>query len=81
MGDGSYVGWKSSNCTGLNIGALTTLANTSVNPASLATEYDTRAHILNRVVTVTAGTPVGYQDASATWDVSSLATAWGAPSP
>jgi hypothetical protein len=30
-------------------------------------------------VTVTAGVPSGFQAAATTWDVSSLATAWGAP--
>jgi hypothetical protein len=82
IGDGSSVGWKSSNVTGLNFAtaSLSPLANTSTVPAGLASEFDTRDHILNRVVTVTAGAPVGFQAATtANWDVSTLATAWGAP--
>ncbi len=80
LGDASYVGWKSVGCSGLNIASLTTAAGTSATIAEQATEYDTRDHILNRVVTVTAGAPAGYQaTAATTWDVTSLATAWGAP--
>jgi pectate lyase len=79
MGDASYVGWKSSGCTGLNIGALTTAEGTSASIASQATEYDTRDHILNRVVTISAGAPSGYEAVPAPWDLSALATAWGAP--
>ena len=79
LGDASYVGWKSFGCSGLNIASLTTATGTSATIAEQATEYDTRDHILNRVVTVTAGVPTGYQATAAAWDVSSLATAWGAP--
>jgi hypothetical protein len=79
LGDSSYVGWKSAGCSGLNLAALTTDPKTSATIAGQATEYDTRDHILNRVVTVTAGAPSGFQAAATTWDVSSLATAWGAP--
>jgi pectate lyase len=79
LGDSSYVGWKSAACTGLNLATLTTDPKTSATIAGQATEYDTRDHILNRVVTVTAGVPSGYQAAATSWDVSSLATAWGAP--
>jgi hypothetical protein len=79
LGDASYVGWKAAGCTGLNLASLTTDPKTSATIASQATEYDTRDHILNRVVTVSAGVPSGYQAAATTWDVSSLATAWGAP--
>jgi len=79
LGDSSYVGWKSAGCTGLNLATLTTDPKSSATIASQATEYDTRDHILNRVVTVTAGVPSGFQAAATTWDVSSLATAWGAP--
>ena len=79
LGDSSYVGWKSAGCSGLNLASLTTDPKTSATIASQATEYDTRDHILNRVVTVTAGVPSGFQAAAASWDVSSLATAWGAP--
>jgi hypothetical protein len=79
LGDASYVGWKSVNCSGLNA-SQTTATGTSATIAEQATEYDTRDHILNRVVTVTAGAPTGYQaTAASAWDVSSLATAWGAP--
>jgi pectate lyase len=79
LGDSSYVGWKSAGCSGLNLAALTTDPKTSATIASQATEYDTRDHILNRVVTVTAGVPSGYTAAATSWDVSSLATAWAAP--
>ncbi|MEO6599682.1 MAG: hypothetical protein ABIQ16_07405, partial [Polyangiaceae bacterium] len=58
---------------------LTTATGTSASIASQAAEYDTRDNILNRVVTVTAGVPAGYQAAATTWNVASLATAWGAP--
>jgi hypothetical protein len=75
----SYVGWKAAGCSGLNLASLTTDPKTSATIAGQATEYDTRDHILNRVVTVTAGVPSGYAAAATTWDVSSLATAWGAP--
>ena len=79
LGDSSYVGWKSAGCTGLNLASLTTATGTSATIASQATEYATRAQILNDVVTVTAGVPTGYQAAATAWDVSALATAWGAP--
>jgi pectin methylesterase-like acyl-CoA thioesterase len=79
LGDSSYVGWKSAGCSGLNLATLTTDPKTSATIASQATEYDTRDHILNRVVTVTAGVPSGFEAAATSWDVSSLATAWGAP--
>jgi pectin methylesterase-like acyl-CoA thioesterase len=79
LGDSSYVGWKSAGCSGLNLASLTTDPKTSATIAGQTTEYDTRDHILNRVVTVTAGVPSGYQAAGTTWDVSALATAWGAP--
>jgi pectin methylesterase-like acyl-CoA thioesterase len=77
--DSSYVGWKSAGCTGLNLATDVTDPKTSATIASQATEYDTRDHILNRVVTVTAGTPSGFQAASTVWDVSGLATTFGAP--
>jgi hypothetical protein len=57
----------------------TTATGTSSVIASQATEYATRGQILNDVVTVTAGVPTGFQPATTTWDVSALATAWGAP--
>jgi pectin methylesterase-like acyl-CoA thioesterase len=79
LGDSSYVGWKSAGCTGLNLATLTTAAMTSATIASQATEYMTRGQILNDVVTVTAGAPTGFQAAATPWDVSALATAWGAP--
>jgi Pectinesterase len=79
LGDSSYVGWKSASCTGLNLATDTTDPATSATIAAQTTEYDTRDHILNRVVTVTAGVPSGFQAAATTWDVSALATAWGAP--
>jgi len=79
IGDSSYVGWKSAGCTGLNLASLTTAAGTSNTIANQSTEYDMRDHILNRVVTITSGTPSGYEAAATAWDVSSLATAWAAP--
>ena len=79
IGDSSFVGWKSAGCTGLNLASLTTDPHTSATINSQATEYDTRDHILNRVVTVTAGAPSGFQDVTTPWIVSSLATAFGAP--
>jgi hypothetical protein len=79
IGDASYVGWKSVGCTGLNLASLTTATGTSATIANQSTEYDTRDHILNRVVTIASGAPSGYEAAATPWDVSSLATAWGAP--
>jgi hypothetical protein len=79
LGDSSFVGWKSAGCTGLNLATAVTAPATSATIASQATEFDTRDHILNRVVTVTAGVPTGFQASASTWDVSGLATAWGAP--
>jgi pectinesterase len=79
LGDSSYVGWKSAGCSGLNLASLITDPKTSATIASQATEYDSRDHILNRVVTVTAGVPNGFQAATTSWDVSALAAAWGAP--
>jgi len=79
LADSSYVGWKSAGCTGLNLASLTTATGTSATIANQASEYDTRDHILNRVVTVTNGAPSGYEAATAAWDVSTLASAWGAP--
>ncbi len=79
LADSSYVGWKSAGVTGLNVAALTTDPKTSPTIASQASEYDTRDHILNRVVTVTAGVPTAFQAAPTTWNVAPLATAWGAP--
>jgi hypothetical protein len=73
------VGWKSAGCTGLNLASLTTATGTSATIANQSTEYDTRDHILNRVVTVTSGSPSGYEAVPTAWDVSSLASAWGAP--
>ncbi|HEY4102998.1 MAG TPA: hypothetical protein VGM44_03870, partial [Polyangiaceae bacterium] len=79
LGDPSYIGWKSAGCTGLNLATDTTDTHTAATIASQDTEYDTRDHILNRVVTVTAGAPAGFQAATTTWDVSALAAAWNAP--
>ncbi len=79
LSDPSFVGWKSAGCSGLNLASAVTATGTSATIASQTTEYDTRDHILNRVVTVTAAVPSGFQAAATTWDVSALATAWGAP--
>jgi hypothetical protein len=78
LGDASYIGWKAAGCTGLNL-PIGTAAGTSANVAQQSTEYDTRSHILNRMVTVMNGEPAGFEAASTTWDVSSLATDWSAP--
>ena len=86
LGDSSYVGWKSAGCSGLNLASLTTDPKTSATIASQTTEYDTRDHILNRVVTVTAGVPSGYQAAATSLgclgagDCLERALATGAPS-
>jgi len=79
LGDSSSVGWKSVGVSGLNLSGLSTDSHTSGTIASQGSEYDTRDHVLNRVVTVTAGAPTGYQAAATNWDVSTLASAWGAP--
>jgi uncharacterized protein YjdB len=79
LGDSSFVGWKSAGVSGLDLATTLTSADASATIASQATEYDTRDDILNRVVTVTANVPSGFQAAATTWDVSSLASAWGAP--
>jgi hypothetical protein len=79
LGDSSYVGWKATGCSGLNLSTLTTATGTSTTIAEQATEYDNRDHILNRVVTVTSGAPAGYEATPMPWDLSSLATAWSAP--
>ena len=79
LGDPSYVGWKAAGCTGLGVDTAVPAAGTSATIAAQATEYDTRDHILNRVVTVTAGAPTGYQAVVTPWDVSTLASAWVTP--
>jgi len=80
LGDSSFVGWKAAECTGLMAETITPAAGTSSTINSQASEYDTRDHILNRVVTVTTGVPSGYQPATTTtnWDLVGLATAFGA---
>jgi hypothetical protein len=80
LGDASYVGWKAAGNTGLGADTASNATGTSSSITSQASEYDTRDHILNRVVTVSGGTtPTGFQAAATAWDVSSLAAAWGAP--
>jgi hypothetical protein len=78
MGDASYVGWKSAGSTGLNLASLTTATGTSATIADQAKEYDSRDHILNRVVTIKSGAPTGYEATPSAWDVSALASSWGA---
>jgi len=80
-GTPSIIGWKAAGCSGLMADTIMTAANTSATIDSQATEYDTRDHILNRVVTVTAGAPTGYLAAptTASWNIPALATAFGAP--
>jgi hypothetical protein len=73
-----YVGWKSSGNTGLTADTGTPNSAT-LTITNLSTEYDTRSNILNRVIAVSAGAPTGYAAAPFIWDVSALATAWGAP--
>jgi len=77
--DPSFIGWKAAGCMGLMADTIPPATGTSGTINSQATEYDTRDHILNRVVTVTTGAPSGFQAAATTWDVSGLATAFGAP--
>jgi hypothetical protein len=80
LGDSTYVGWKATGNTGLNLASLSTATGTTATVAALATEYDTRAHILNNVVSVTAGAPTGFVTSPlGTWDVSALAATFGAP--
>ena len=79
LGDSSYVGWKATGNTGLGSDTAATATGTSATINSVASEYDTRDHIFNRVITVTGTTPVGYQAAATIWDTSALAAAWGAP--
>jgi hypothetical protein len=79
LGNSSFVGWKAAGCTGLMADTIATAAGTSATIDSQATEYDTRDHILNRVVTVAANVPTGFTAAATTWDVSGLVTAFGAP--
>jgi len=80
-----YVGWKSVNCTWQGTAVGTPTTGTSGTIASQASEYDTRDHILNRVVTVTAGVPNGFQavdtatSATTPWDLSAFVQAWSAP--
>jgi hypothetical protein len=79
LGDSSYVGWKASGNTGLGAGTAATAAGTAATVADLTSEYDTRDHILNRVITVSGGVPTGFAPAGVAWDVAGLAAAWGAP--
>jgi hypothetical protein len=79
LGDSTYVGWKASGNTGLGADTIGTAAGTASSINSVGSEYDTRDHILNRVVTVASGVPTGFAAATTTWDTSALATAWGAP--
>jgi hypothetical protein len=79
LGDSTYVGWKAAGNTGLSAETIPTAANTAASINSQTTEYNSIDHILNRVVTVTNGTPDGFTAAASPWDVSSLASAWGAP--
>ncbi len=79
LGDPSFVGWKAAGCTGLMADTIVTAAGTSATINSQATEYATRDQILNRVVTITAGAPTGFQAVTTPWDVSGLATTFGAP--
>jgi adhesin/invasin len=81
IGDSTYVGWKAADNKGLAAG-LSGASGTASTIADQANQYDTRDHILNRVISVSGTTltyvdlPVGGKEA---WNVSSLATAWGAP--
>jgi len=79
IGDASVVGWKSSGCAGLNLASLTTADKTSTTIADQPSEYDTRDHILNRVISIKSGVPAGYETVPLPWDTSSLATTWNAP--
>jgi len=81
LGDSTYVGWKAFGNTGLGAETITPDPLSASTIASGGVEYDTRDHILNRVISVSGGVPTGYTGAATTWDVSSLANGWGAPSP
>jgi len=80
LGDATYVGWKAAGNTGLSADSITTATGTASTINSQSTHWATRDEILNEVVTVTSGTPSGYQTASSTWDTSTLASTWGASS-
>jgi hypothetical protein len=77
--DPTFVGWKASGNTGLSADTIQTATNTASSINSQSTEYDNRDHILNRVVTITAGAPSGFQTVANPWDTSGLASQWGAP--
>jgi hypothetical protein len=79
LGDSTYVGWKAWRNTGLGAESAATASGTAASIASVGSEYDTRDHILNRVITISGGAPSGFAAASTTWDTTSLAAAWGAP--
>jgi uncharacterized protein YjdB len=81
LGVCDYVGWKAQGNTGLGVDTLTAVNTTyySLTVNTMATEYDTRDHILNRVVTVASGSPTGFTASATTWDISALVTAFGAP--
>lgn len=78
LGDSSYVGWKDYNVTGSNLAAEARYASSSAVIADMSAEYDSRGHILNRVITA-SGTAYGYADAANAWDTSALAAAFRAP--
>jgi len=79
LGDSSYVGWKAVGSKGLGVETITNdAAVSSATIVNQASEYDTRDHILNRVITVTAGLPTGYDlSPLGVWDISSLAKSFG----
>lgn len=82
LGDSTRVGFKGAGNSGLNLATLTNdiSASAASTIADQATEYATRDQILNRVVTVVSGAPTGYQASPlGNWDVSALASAFGAP--
>jgi pectin methylesterase-like acyl-CoA thioesterase len=68
----SYVGWKSAGNTGLTADVISPIpTGVSLSIAGQAAEYDTRDHILNRVISVSGGVPT-YAPAATTWDVSGM---------
>jgi hypothetical protein len=79
LGDSTHVGWKASGNTGLGAEVQAPAAGTASTVAGLSSEYDSRDHVLNRVVTVSGGVPTGFAPASTRWDTSALAARWGAP--
>ncbi len=77
-GDGSYIGWKKYNVTGLTAVSDTPRANTAtLDSTTYTNEFSTRALILNRVVNYAADGTLSYADVTSNWDTSALASDFG----